>query len=99
MVAQNTAIRLTSPLWKLVRGLLILLSLSFFPAAWSATDCTQVTPIPQLECEALLDLYNSTNGINWDRRDGWNETNTPCDWYGVRCDNGQFIGLFWTVTN
>jgi Leucine-rich repeat (LRR) protein len=99
MVAQNTAIRLTSPLWKLVRGLLILLSLSFFPAAWSATDCAQVTPISPTECEALLDLYNSTNGINWDRRDGWNETNTPCDWYGVKCENTQVVKLNLSYNN
>ena len=28
-------------------------------------DCSTVTEIPQQECEALVALYDSTNGDNW----------------------------------
>lgn len=48
---------------------------------------------------ALVDLYNNTAGASWTDRTGWEMgaagTNcTPCDWYGVTCDNlGNVIAL------
>jgi hypothetical protein len=41
---------------------------------------------------ALVDLYNSTDGSNWTNKSGWEDgaaaTNcTPCTWYGIKCDN------------
>ena len=36
--------------------------MTWLPRVLAATDCTQVTEIPQLECEALIALYDSTNG-------------------------------------
>ena len=33
--------------------------------------CTIQTEIPQAECEALVALYNSTDGDNWTDNDGW----------------------------
>ena len=58
---------------------------------WTATDCTTVTEIPQIECEALVALYTSTDGPNWtDSPDNnWNVTNTPCNWAGVTCEAGH----------
>ncbi|RKZ41194.1 MAG: hypothetical protein DRR00_31850, partial [Candidatus Parabeggiatoa sp. nov. 3] len=52
-------------------------------------SCSDVTEIPKTECEALVDLYNSTDGANWTNNSGWNETNTPCSWYGVECSDGH----------
>jgi len=63
------------------------------PLAHAETDCTQVTQIPQAECEALLDLYHSTDGTDWWDNDGWNETDAPCDWYGVSCEGEHVTGL------
>jgi hypothetical protein len=63
------------------------------PLGWSTTDCDAVTEISKEECLALLDLYNSTNGPNWGDKTGWNETNTPCSWYGVKCDSRQVFSL------
>jgi Leucine-rich repeat (LRR) protein len=53
--------------------------------AQAATDCrlTEITQIPQSECEALIDLYHNTDGPNWTDNLGWNVTNTPCEWGGV----------------
>ncbi|MDY6991191.1 MAG: hypothetical protein SVR94_01115, partial [Pseudomonadota bacterium] len=59
----------------------------------AATDCNQVTEIPVTECEALLDLYNQTNGSNWRNNSGWNETNMPCSWGGVWCGGGYVTEL------
>jgi len=58
------------------------------PPSQGSTNCTQVTEIPQSECEALVALYNSTNGLNWSDSpaNNWNMTNEPCSWEGVHCD-------------
>jgi len=53
----------------------------------AATDCGAVTEISQIECESLLQLYQSTNGAQWLHNNGWNVTNTPCGWFGVTCEN------------
>jgi hypothetical protein len=58
-----------------------------------AFQCGGVSEIPQAECEALVDLYISTNGPHWTNQSGWLQTNTPCNWYGVLCNNGHVIAL------
>ncbi len=55
--------------------------------------CSNVTEIPNEECDALVTLYNSTNGDNWNNNDGWLVTDTPCDWYGVTCTAGHVVRL------
>lgn len=47
---------------------------------------------------ALVALYIATNGENWTNNMGWDTTNTssctPCDWYGVTCNEaGRVIYL------
>ncbi len=53
-----------------------------------------VTDLPQPEADALVALYNSTDGDNWTNTinsiNPWLATGTsPCDWYGVTCDEGK----------
>ncbi|BAP57480.1 hypothetical protein THII_3183 [Thioploca ingrica] len=74
-------------------GLSLTLLLTQFSLTQAATDCTQVTEIPQIECEALVDLYNSTNGPNWTNNTSWNETDMPCGWERIGCSNGHVIML------
>ena len=69
------------------------LLLGLLPYAGAATNCAAVTDISPAECETLVALYNSTNGANWTRNDGWNVTNTPCSWYGVTCLEGKMVYL------
>lgn len=59
------------------------------PAA--VTDCSTQPQIPQAECEALVALYDSTNGPNWTDSpgNGWNRTQAPCQWADVNCDKGH----------
>jgi len=57
------------------------------------TSCHDVYEIPHGECDALVDLYNSTNGSGWSNHTNWLETITPCSWFGVRCRSGHVIGL------
>ena len=51
--------------------------------------CDGVSEIPRVECEALVALYDSTNGPGWGRQAGWLVTDTPCTWYGVTCQAGH----------
>ena len=51
-------------------------------------DCSTVTDVPQTECEALIDIYASTNGNNWTLATNWFSTDV-CTWYGVICDVPQ----------
>jgi hypothetical protein len=55
----------------------------------AAFDCSAVSEIPLIECQALEALYNSTNGDGWTDRSGWLTTNTPCSWRGVTCNTGH----------
>ncbi len=38
--------------------------------------------------QALVDLYNATDGSNWKVKTNWLTGCTPCGWYGVTCDGG-----------
>lgn len=56
-------------------------------------DCTPVSEIPQAECQALVALYQSSNGPAWLNKTNWLSTNTPCSWYGVICNNQHVTRL------
>jgi hypothetical protein len=53
--------------------------------------------VPQIERDALVSLYNSTDGANWTDNTGWlGEAGTECSWFGVTCTNGSVSRLyFW----
>jgi hypothetical protein len=43
--------------------------------------------IPTAERNALIDLYNSTDGANWTNNTNWRgDAGTECSWHGVVCD-------------
>jgi Leucine-rich repeat (LRR) protein len=52
-------------------------------------SCADVTEIPISECEALVALYNSTNGAGWTNHTNWLVTNTPSNWVGVTVASGH----------
>ncbi len=56
-------------------------------------SCSNITEIPQIECETLVELYNNTYGNNWTDSYNWNLTNTPCSWEGVSCINQHVITI------
>ena len=63
-------------------------------AAQTDFDCSTVTDgMPEAQCEALVALYNATDGPNWDSSNGWLETTTPCSWHGVTCVGGSVTEL------
>lgn len=54
-------------------------------------DCTDeaTTGVPQIECEALLALFNRTNGPEWTYSSYWNTATAVDGWYGVMVTGGQ----------
>ncbi|WP_238945207.1 IPTL-CTERM sorting domain-containing protein [Allofranklinella schreckenbergeri] len=71
-------------------------SLRGLALALGAASAAQAA-IPQTERDALIALYNSTNGAHWKYRNNWrnsgdtdfNAPGTECSWYGVTCDGAQ----------
>ncbi len=62
-------------------GLLLVLQLASIYANLSA---------PETERQALVQLYQATNGPRWFRRDNWLQGD-PClnEWYGITCGEDQ----------
>ncbi|MFN8487227.1 MAG: fibronectin type III domain-containing protein [Caldilineaceae bacterium] len=56
-------------------------------------SCNNVTEIPATECQALVALFNSTNGLTWTNQTGWGQTNTPCSWFGLTCYQGHVFTI------
>ncbi|MDY6992584.1 MAG: M12 family metallo-peptidase, partial [Pseudomonadota bacterium] len=58
-------------------------------------SCNQVNELPKTECQALVALYDSTQGDSWSKKTGWLNTTTPCSqpWSGVTCRNGHVVKL------
>jgi Leucine-rich repeat (LRR) protein len=56
--------------------------------ALSALNANAVqAAIPASERAVLLNLYATTNGDSWTRRDNWNgPVGTECTWFGIQCD-------------
>ena len=55
--------------------------------------CTVQTEIPEIECNALVTLYESTGGPDWVDNTDWLITITPCSWLGVTCSEGHVATL------
>ena len=58
---------------------------------------TAYSQVPQIERDALIALYNSTDGANWKDNTGWmGAAGTECTWFGVTCSNNSVARLsFW----
>lgn len=56
-------------------------------------NLSEVAEIPAIEFQALVALYESTNGAGWINNAGWLESDTPCGWFGVHCEGGAVFGL------
>lgn len=46
-------------------------------------NCNDAADVPASECQALVDLYESTNGAGWTNSDNWLESNSISSWYGL----------------
>src|SRR3954471_1555629 len=66
-----------------------------FPALVLLTlSANAAAAIPQAERDALLALYNSTGGAQWEHNLGWNGApGTECEWDNVICDSTGATGI------
>lgn len=62
-------------------------------------SCATVTDVPQIECQALVALYQCTNGAGWTHQDNWLVTNTINDWYGIGVLNGYIVDIILNNNN
>jgi hypothetical protein len=53
-------------------------------------NCGNVIGISQSECNALVSLYDSTDGGGWVDQTLWKANNAPCTWEGVICQDIPF---------
>lgn len=68
----------------------------FAPAfAFAAADCsgTSAATVGQTECEALMQIYNSTGGASWRRTNNWDTAADVCTWDGISCGGGHVTQL------
>ncbi|WP_299903343.1 hypothetical protein, partial [uncultured Aquimarina sp.] len=49
--------------------------------------------------QALIDLYNSTDGANWTDNTNWLTDAPVCDWYGVAVVNGKVVSISLSLNN
>ena len=59
------------------------------PANAATFDCSVVTDVTQDECEALVFLYNSTNGDAWTNHTNWLTGTTVGSWNGITVLGGH----------
>ena len=66
--------------------------LSFFlTGAFSIQSQAQ---IPNIERDALVALYTSTDGTNWKNGTNWNgPLGSECEWHGVSCYNSHVSAI------
>jgi len=72
-----------------------------YEKAFAAVDCsdTVTTGVPALECQALMALYNSTNGASWTTKTNWNTASAVSTWYGVTVLSGHIRTLSIAANN
>lgn len=54
--------------------------------AFSAGMQSSGADVPQPERQALMDLFATTGGAQWVRREGWGTPRPVCEWSGVWCE-------------
>ena len=82
-----------------LKCILVCFTVAFFIFAENTqaqtTDCSNITAtgVPQAECQALVDLYNQTDGANWTINTNWNSAEPIGEWYGVTVLGGYVTQL------
>lgn len=56
-------------------------------------NCNNAQGVPASECQALVNLFRNTDGMQWTNHSHWLQNNSPCTWFGVLCNNGRVFAL------
>lgn len=57
------------------------------------------TSVSEVECNALISLYNGTTGASWTDSTNWLFSDDVCSWYGVTCKTGTVSELILNNNN
>ncbi|MEM8484056.1 MAG: T9SS type A sorting domain-containing protein [Bacteroidota bacterium] len=63
------------------------------PVSSSCTICDTNTSIDGATCEGLESFYFDTRGYAWENNAGWLVHDSPCDWFGIGCENDNITEL------
>ena len=64
------------------------------PTQGISFDCDVSVQMSSSECNALVTLFQNTDGANWKTNTNWLIASTPCTWYGIMCNNeGSVISI------
>ncbi|WP_353573137.1 LamG-like jellyroll fold domain-containing protein [Candidatus Albibeggiatoa sp. nov. BB20] len=75
-------------------------SIQEYPVCSPEFSCSNITEIPQSECEVLVNIYDDLGGDNWTNNAGWKQTNNPCtSWYNLGCKNGHVTDIALSSNN
>ena len=69
------------------------LTLALTAGSSRAAVSSAQTEIPDSEYQALVALYNATDGPTWGPRHSWMLDDSPCSWGGVTCEEGHVTWL------
>ncbi|MDO5971993.1 immunoglobulin domain-containing protein [Flavivirga aquimarina] len=72
--------------------IILLVSFLLFSISNSFGQCA--SDVPTTERDALIALYNATNGANWTNNTNWDTTACVSDWYGVTVVNNTVIEIY-----
>ncbi|MFD2561875.1 leucine-rich repeat domain-containing protein [Aquimarina rubra] len=69
------------------------LTLERNPITLTVTPVVDTCGVSESEKQALIDLYNSTDGANWTNNTNWLTDAPVCDWYGVTVRDAKIVWL------
>ncbi|WP_299242517.1 immunoglobulin domain-containing protein [uncultured Aquimarina sp.] len=69
------------------------LTLERNPITLTVTPVIDTCGVSESEKQALIDLYNSTDGANWTNNTNWLTDAPVCDWYGITVENDLVISI------
>lgn len=75
-----------------------LLTLAILHSYSALADCDSQSEIPSAQCEVLVDIYNATDGANWENNTNWLD-DFPCSWEGIDCANGAVFSIYLAGNN
>ncbi len=65
----------------------------------SRIQITMPQSVPVAERDALIDLYNATNGNAWTTNTNWNSTTPESEWHGITVNNGHVTEIDLSFNN
>lgn len=70
-----------------------------WPGYISPEQCSSTSEIRKAECEALVDLYNTTNWSAWTNSNNRWDFSRICSWYGVQCEKSTVRNILLSWNN